>query len=69
VPAADLPRLFEPLYRADAARSRHRGGSGLGLAICDAIARSHGGGIEAGLSTLGGLRVRIELPLSAGAAA
>jgi two-component system, OmpR family, sensor histidine kinase BaeS len=69
VPAADLPRLFEPLYRADAARSRHRGGSGLGLAICDAIARSHGGGIEAGLSPLGGLRVRIELPVDAGAAA
>jgi two-component system, OmpR family, sensor histidine kinase BaeS len=66
VPAADLLRLFEPLYRADAARSCHRGGSGLGLAICDAIARSHGGRIEAGLSTLGGLHVRIELPVNAG---
>jgi two-component system, OmpR family, sensor histidine kinase BaeS len=69
VPAADLPRLFEPLYRADAARSRHRGGSGLGLAICDAIARSHGGGIAAGMSALGGVHVRVELPVSAGAAA
>ncbi len=67
VPAADLPRLFEPLYRADAARSRHRGGSGLGLAICDAIARSHGGIIAASLSALGGLHVRVELPVSAGA--
>lgn len=62
VPAADLPRLFEPLYRADAARSRHRGGSGLGLAICDAIVRAHGGRILAQASRLGGLRVRIELP-------
>jgi two-component system, OmpR family, sensor histidine kinase BaeS len=65
VPADDLPRLFEPLYRADAARSRHRGGSGLGLAICEAIVRSHGGRIEASSSALGGLRVRVELPLNA----
>ena len=65
VPAADLPRLFEPLYRADAARGRHRGGSGLGLAICEAIVRAHGGRIVAAASTLGGLRVRIDLPLDA----
>jgi two-component system, OmpR family, sensor histidine kinase BaeS len=68
VPAADLPHLFEPLYRADAARSRHRGGSGLGLAICEAIVRSHGGHITAGPSTLGGLHVQIDLPRVAGAA-
>jgi two-component system sensor histidine kinase BaeS len=66
VPAADLPKLFEPLYRADAARSRHSGGSGLGLAICDAIARAHGGRIEALASSLGGLHVHIDLPLIAG---
>jgi two-component system, OmpR family, sensor histidine kinase BaeS len=64
VSATDLPYLFAPLYRADAARSRHRGGSGLGLAICEAIVRSHRGRIDATLSALGGLRVRIELPVS-----
>jgi two-component system, OmpR family, sensor histidine kinase BaeS len=69
VPASDMPRLFEPLYRADAARSRHRGGSGLGLAICEAIVRSHGGHISASPSALGGLRVSISLPLVAGPAA
>jgi two-component system sensor histidine kinase BaeS len=63
VPAADEARLFEPLYRADASRSRRLGGSGLGLAICRAIVRSHGGHIEAGASPLGGLRVVITLPL------
>jgi two-component system sensor histidine kinase BaeS len=63
VPAADHARLFEPLYRADASRSRRLGGSGLGLSICRAIARSHGGHIEAGASALGGLRVVVTLPL------
>lgn len=69
VPAADLPRLFEPLFRADAARTRHQGGSGLGLAICDTIVRSHGGRIHAAPSALGGLRLLIELPASAAGAA
>ncbi|MBE0620853.1 MAG: HAMP domain-containing protein [Burkholderiales bacterium] len=67
VPAPDLPRVFEPLYRADAARGRHNGGSGLGLAICAAIAAAHGGRIDASASALGGLRVRVELPLRAAA--
>ncbi len=66
VPAADAARLFEPLYRADAARSRHTGGSGLGLAICHAIVQAHGGSITATASELGGLRIRIRLPRVAG---
>ncbi len=65
VAASDLPRLFEPLYRADAARSRHSGGSGLGLAICVAIAEAHGGRIQALGSRLGGLQVQLDLPLIA----
>jgi two-component system sensor histidine kinase BaeS len=74
VPAADLPRLFERLYRVDASRSRATGGAGLGLAIARNIVAAHGGSISAAASPLGGLRVRIELPVgpdpaAAGAAA
>lgn len=63
VPAAELPRLFEPLYRADPARRRGPGGSGLGLAICRAIVDGHGGRIGATASELGGLCVDLWLPL------
>jgi two-component system sensor histidine kinase BaeS len=62
VPEDALPHLFDRLYRVEASRNRAEGGSGLGLAICKAIADAHGGGIQAGLSALGGLAVRIELP-------
>lgn len=69
VPAADLPRLFERLYRVDASRSRATGGAGLGLAIARNIAAAHGGEISAAPSPLGGLRVHLALPRGAEAAA
>ena len=58
----DLPRIFEPLFRADASRGRATGGSGLGLAICEQIAKAHRGAIRAEPSALGGVRFHIELP-------
>ena len=58
----DLPRLFEPLYRGDAHRSRLSGGSGLGLSVCEAIVRAHGGTIHAAASALGGLAITLDLP-------
>lgn len=63
VPSEALPRLFEPLYRVDDARTRQTGGSGLGLAICEAIVRAHGGTIRAEAAAIGGLRVVVTLPL------
>jgi len=61
--AHDMPHLFERLYRADTSRNRHQGGSGLGLAICKTIVEGHGGSISAALSSLGGLRIDLVLPL------
>jgi two-component system sensor histidine kinase BaeS len=62
-PRSALPRLFERFFRAEPSRSRALGGSGLGLAICKALIEAHGGTITASLSELGGLSLRIELPL------
>lgn len=47
VEAEDLPRLFEPFYRPDAARTREAGGSGLGLAIVRSALESCGGSVRA----------------------
>lgn len=60
----DQEHLFEPLYRADAARSRHTGGSGLGLKISKVIAEAHHAQIDVYPSQLGGMRVRVDLPFA-----
>jgi two-component system, OmpR family, sensor histidine kinase BaeS len=67
IPTADLPKIFSPLYRADAARTRAKGGSGLGLAICQAIVTSHGGKVKAAQSNLGGVTVLVSIPIEANA--
>jgi two-component system, OmpR family, sensor histidine kinase BaeS len=64
VAEADLPRLFERLFRSDASRSRSSGGAGLGLAICKSIVTAHAGDIVAAPSPLGGLRISVRLPQS-----
>lgn len=63
VPESELPRLFERFYRVEPSRSRSLGGAGLGLAICRNIVEAHDGHIGAQASPLGGLSIRIELPL------
>ena len=55
-------RVFERFYRVDGSRSRVGGGTGLGLSICRNIAEAHSGRIEAIQSSLGGLKIRIEIP-------
>jgi two-component system sensor histidine kinase BaeS len=63
VPELLLPHLFERLFRVDVSRSRQSGGAGLGLALCRHIAEAHEGTIEATHSRLGGLWIRLRLPL------
>ena len=65
VPDESLGKLFERLYRVDKSRSRANGGSGLGLSICQNIVAAHDGKITAEQSPLGGLQVRILLPIEA----
>ena len=55
--------VFRPFYRIDHARNQDAGNSGLGLAIARDIARSHGGDVTLGTSSLGGLRAVIRVPL------
>ncbi len=47
IPAGDLPRVFEPFYRAESARRLGHPGVGLGLAVARRIAATHGGTIAA----------------------
>jgi two-component system sensor histidine kinase BaeS len=50
IPAADLPYIFERLYRTEKSRSRDRGGSGLGLAIVKELVAAHHGQVGASSS-------------------
>jgi signal transduction histidine kinase len=58
-----LPRLFEPFFRADEARSMD-GGVGLGLAITKRAVQLHSGEVSAHNLSSGGLCVKIRLPLT-----
>lgn len=61
LPTEDLERVFQPFYRADAARNLDSGGIGLGLPIARSTARAHGGDVE--LIAVGiGLTARVTLP-------
>jgi two-component system sensor histidine kinase CpxA len=66
VPEESLPRLFEPFFRVDSARSLTTGGSGLGLAIAAKAVELHGGTITAHNAAPSGLVVTIHVPLLRG---
>lgn len=59
---AELPHIFDPLYRGDASRNRSTGGAGLGLAIARRILRVHGGDLTAANRPGGGAELIATLP-------
>jgi signal transduction histidine kinase len=59
-----LPHVFDRFRQADGSTSRRHGGLGLGLAIADALAKMHGGGLDAqseGVGKGSSFSFRIEL--------
>jgi two-component system sensor histidine kinase CpxA len=65
VPAEALPRLFDPFYRPDAARTRESGGVGLGLAIVKSCVEACRGTVAVRNRDDGGLEVSLLLHSSA----
>jgi signal transduction histidine kinase len=61
IPRYEVPGLFEPFHRYGAVRL-HSPGAGLGLSIVRAVARAHGGDVQATARDEGGLTVRVTLP-------
>jgi signal transduction histidine kinase len=66
--AADLlPRLFEPIVRADGTRNGHTDGdgAGLGLTIAARLLRNQGGTINAANAPERGANVTLRMPCAA----
>ncbi|MGB0681592.1 MAG: ATP-binding protein [Magnetovibrionaceae bacterium] len=63
IPEDQREEVFKPFVRLDRSRNADTGGVGLGLSIARDIVRAHGGDIELADSPIGGLRVRLRLPV------
>jgi signal transduction histidine kinase len=64
IPEGEREKVFAPFYRLEGSRNRDTGGVGLGLAVARTTAREHGGDVTLGIGEAGGLRARLELPVS-----
>jgi len=62
-----MPKIFDPLYQADASARRKYGGTGMGLAVARIVVEAHGGEIYASSSPGEGSRFTVLLPLRRGA--
>jgi two-component system osmolarity sensor histidine kinase EnvZ len=63
IPKSEYQNIIKPFYKIDKSRSDSKSSVGLGLTISSGIAKSHGGDINFEKSKLGGLQVRISLPV------
>ncbi len=61
IPEADLPKIFDPFYRLDQARTKESGGVGLGLAIVKTCVEACQGTVTATNRTPHGLAVVVTL--------
>lgn len=65
IAAEFLPHVFDRFRQADGSTSRRHGGLGLGLAIADALAKMHGGRLEAQSDGVGqGAAFRLRMPMA-----
>ena len=60
---SEYENVFKPFYKIDKSRNQTKSSVGLGLSIASDIIRSHGGNIELGRSEMGGLKIKIILPV------
>ena len=63
IPSSEYENVFKPFYKIDKSRNQTKSSVGLGLSIASDIIRSHGGNIELGKSEMGGLKIKIFLPV------
>lgn len=63
VPIEELQNIFKPFYRVDNSRNLDKIGTGLGLAIVLDVISFHGGTVDAQKSSMGGLKIIINLPI------
>lgn len=63
IPESRREEVFRPFRRLEESRNMETGGVGLGLTIARDVVHGHGGAIYLEDSPLGGLRVRLRLPV------
>ena len=63
IPRDKYEDVFKPFFTLDPSRNKLKGESGLGLTITRDIIRSHGGDVKLSESNLGGLQIKVLLPL------
>ena len=63
IPVDKREEVFKPFYRLEESRNQATGGVGLGMTIARDSARGHGGEVLLEDAPVGGLRVRLVLPI------